>query len=288
MDFCPYDWQYVDVTDGLQWTISDLVAERIKEERGRLGLTTKTLADRCAALGAPHLTASVLMNIESGRKDSTGRRRRAITVDELLVIAYALEVSPLPMLLPELNVLYPVAGETVSSARAVYEWFIGELLPPLPGPGGTWTVSPEERERAWFEFNRKFSYGGSSGKPMTPQERVMHGGPNPPQDWQRRGLARARLERMPAHERWCISAPAQYLEFHKDDPGGGMAGAFALHKSIERGEQPSGAPAQYLADHKDEPDGGLAGALELLKADLPSIGINIEVDDDGNPEDQND
>jgi hypothetical protein len=46
------------------------------------------------------LTASVIANIESGRRDKQGRRRRHVTVEELVAFAAALQTSPLVLLGP--------------------------------------------------------------------------------------------------------------------------------------------------------------------------------------------
>lgn len=227
------------MTDSPEFTPSDLVAERIKERRSRLGLSTKTLAERCAALGAPHITAPVLMNIESGRRDASGRRRRAVTVDELLVLAYALEASPIPMLLPELNVRYPITDETVSPARWVFEWILGERLPPLPS-GEDGEISHEDRARAWFEFSRMLAYSGPSTKPLTVAERYELGAMT---DWRYSGQRQADLDRMPPEQRDRELAAARYLAEHKDDPDQGMAGlgellkAERIKRENEKGEQ---------------------------------------------------
>lgn len=79
-------------------TPSSLVAARLKEARRRHGWTAKQLAEQCAKAGATGLTAAVLANIESGRPDADGRRRRDITVDELLLLAYVLDVAPIYLL----------------------------------------------------------------------------------------------------------------------------------------------------------------------------------------------
>jgi hypothetical protein len=51
-------------------------------------------------VGAPQLTASVIANIESGRRDKQGRRRRHVTVEDLVAFAFALETSPIVLLGP--------------------------------------------------------------------------------------------------------------------------------------------------------------------------------------------
>lgn len=79
---------------------SDYVARTIRERRDHLGWSAKRLAEECARLGAPELTSAVIANIEHGRPDKDGRRRRDVTVDELLVLSYALAVPPLLLLVP--------------------------------------------------------------------------------------------------------------------------------------------------------------------------------------------
>jgi transcriptional regulator with XRE-family HTH domain len=74
-------------------TMSDLVAARIRQLRKRRGWTAKQLAEACAATGSPQLTESVVANIEAGRRDKQGRRRRDVSVDELISFSRALDVS---------------------------------------------------------------------------------------------------------------------------------------------------------------------------------------------------
>jgi len=65
----------------------------------RRAMNTAELAEACAKVGFPQLTPSVIANIESGRRDKQGRRRRAVTVDEAYAFAEALGVG-VTMLLP--------------------------------------------------------------------------------------------------------------------------------------------------------------------------------------------
>jgi transcriptional regulator with XRE-family HTH domain len=81
-------------------TTSDMVAERIQAIRQSYVWSARQLASRCAAIGAVDLTSAVIANIESGRRDVGGRRRRNVTVDELLAIALALGVAPVKLLQP--------------------------------------------------------------------------------------------------------------------------------------------------------------------------------------------
>lgn len=79
-------------------TVSDVVAGRVREARKARGWLTGDLAARCAELGRAELTGNVIENIESGRRDKDGRRRRDVTVDELRVLADALDFSPADVL----------------------------------------------------------------------------------------------------------------------------------------------------------------------------------------------
>lgn len=79
-------------------TISDIVAMRIREARKALGWQVADLAARCADHGHPELTENVIENIEGGRRDRTGRRRRDVTVDELRVLSDVLGFSPADVL----------------------------------------------------------------------------------------------------------------------------------------------------------------------------------------------
>lgn len=83
-------------------TFSDLVAERVTCVRKSRGMTAQDLAERCATteVGAPEITAQTISNIETGRRDKDGRRRRAVTVDELMSLAVALQVPPADLLAP--------------------------------------------------------------------------------------------------------------------------------------------------------------------------------------------
>lgn len=80
--------------------LSDVVADQVRAHRTRLGLNRGQLAEECARLGAPELTYSAITNIETGRRDKDGRRRREISVDELMTFGYALGVPPLLLALP--------------------------------------------------------------------------------------------------------------------------------------------------------------------------------------------
>jgi transcriptional regulator with XRE-family HTH domain len=78
-------------------TTSDVVAARVREARKARGWLAGDLAGICARAGHPEITENVIENIESGRRKG-GRRTRAVTVDELVVLADVLGFSPADVL----------------------------------------------------------------------------------------------------------------------------------------------------------------------------------------------
>lgn len=108
--------------------LSDTVAERIILWRKRHGWNRERLAERCAEVGMPELTASAITNIESGRRKPDGTRRRTITVDELAVLAWALDVPPISLLsaYPEKESVDILPNWNVSSVDAAI-WFSADV-----------------------------------------------------------------------------------------------------------------------------------------------------------------
>ncbi|WP_440902163.1 helix-turn-helix domain-containing protein [Actinosynnema sp.] len=146
------------MSDENRWSPSEVIAQQIQRRRKVAGWTRAQLAERCAeAKGAVTLTATVIGYIETGRRDANGKRRREVTIEELLILAKAFEVSPLLL-------LYPVdrAGDglvEVLPGREVpvwmaAKWFTGE------GPLGRrhqegaerWSVHTDEFE-PWRQNN---------------------------------------------------------------------------------------------------------------------------------------
>jgi transcriptional regulator with XRE-family HTH domain len=95
---------------------SDVASRRIREARQRRGWTVKELADKCADAGAPHITATVITNLET-RRHST----REITLDEVLALARVLEVTPLQLMIPldADETLEPVSGVELDAMGAI-------------------------------------------------------------------------------------------------------------------------------------------------------------------------
>ena len=87
-------------------------------------MSAQQLSDRCAALGLP-IARAVIANLESGR-------RTGLTVAELLVLAAALDVSPLSLLfrLGSAESVEALPGREVPAWQALM-WASGEA--PFPG-----------------------------------------------------------------------------------------------------------------------------------------------------------
>ncbi|MFE6054839.1 helix-turn-helix domain-containing protein [Kitasatospora sp. NPDC056446] len=117
-------------------SVSDAAALRLKAARTRRGWTTKQLANACQEAGVPKLTAIVLNNIETGRRDADGTRKRDLTIDELAALAVVLDISPAHLMgLPDdvepgtALQLTPQLAE--SDPKLLLEWFCGQKA--LPG-----------------------------------------------------------------------------------------------------------------------------------------------------------
>lgn len=78
---------------------SDTVGERLRDLRKSRLMSVEDLAALCKETGSPELTANAIYAIENGRKKG-GVRTRHVTVDELLALGCALNVSPLILLFP--------------------------------------------------------------------------------------------------------------------------------------------------------------------------------------------
>lgn len=107
--------------------LSDVAAAQIVRYRKRRDMTREQLAARCAELGYPALTGPALANIETGRRSADGRRRRDISIDELIAMAKALQVPPLLLLFPVglVDTVDLLPGTPVDTWDAAL-WFTGE------------------------------------------------------------------------------------------------------------------------------------------------------------------
>ncbi|MEU4210011.1 helix-turn-helix transcriptional regulator [Streptomyces sp. NPDC026206] len=174
---------------------SEVVAERVQELRKRQGLTAKDLAERCRLIGAPGLTASVIANIESGRPDLNGRRRRQVTLEEWLILAQALHVAPIHLVVPidDDHARYELTPETPTPTHGlnregagwVREWikgeapltFMDERIYRSEVPAEEWK-SRGRREREAYEINKQLleALGAAGFKPAPKDDAGIEGG----------------------------------------------------------------------------------------------------------------
>lgn len=100
------------------------VIRRVAELRRKRGLTGAKLAERMTKEGVKW-DRSIVANLENGR-------RSYVTVDELLALAYVLDVLPVHLLVPiEDEALYRLIPGREDRAADVREWVRGRL--PLTG-----------------------------------------------------------------------------------------------------------------------------------------------------------
>lgn len=140
----------------MTWSASEYIAGQINKIRKRAGLNREQLAEKCRQAGASSsLTAAVVANIETGRRGPDGRRRRDVTVDELVIFAKALDVSPLLLVYPlddERQALVEVLPGREIPLWIAAKWFAGEGPLAVREPEGGWGVDTDEFEE-WQRNN---------------------------------------------------------------------------------------------------------------------------------------
>jgi transcriptional regulator with XRE-family HTH domain len=114
-------------------TAGEVFAGRLAEVRKARGWTQKYLAERIAERGGVGLRQP-LHRVRLAKLESDPEKARRVTLEEVLAISYALDVSPVYMIAPlefdgpRLLVTGEVQAADPGDARA---WFRGEE--PLPG-----------------------------------------------------------------------------------------------------------------------------------------------------------
>ncbi|MFF5230222.1 helix-turn-helix domain-containing protein [Dactylosporangium sp. NPDC000521] len=102
--------------EGAPRTLGEVVRERLKELRKRRKLNPTRTAE---LYDDPAMSATVLMNIEAGR------RQTATTVDELIRLAYVLDVPPEALLVAASGPVQVAPGVVVDPARFL-RWMRGQ------------------------------------------------------------------------------------------------------------------------------------------------------------------
>lgn len=133
-------------------TPSDLIAQRVRELRKARGMTVAALAERCKDAGAPQLTAQALYKLE-GQRDK--RSPRPVSVDEMLTLAYVLDIAPVHLIagLDDDAAMPLGAGWTVDAAGA--RMWIRGLAPMRDRNRKLYeaTVPPSETDTQWFKVD---------------------------------------------------------------------------------------------------------------------------------------
>jgi transcriptional regulator with XRE-family HTH domain len=125
--------------------VGAVIGERVRHYRRLRRLTVKELAELCLP-ACPSLTTSVITNVE--RPDDGKRPRRPVTVEELLTLAWVLDVPPLDLIAPmgqepEIEVLPDVVVATADAVR----WLGGDYDVKADVDGG-FHPTPYERAAA--------------------------------------------------------------------------------------------------------------------------------------------
>jgi transcriptional regulator with XRE-family HTH domain len=99
---------------------TQVVAKRVREVRQKRGLTAAQLAEQMARVGVPW-KRGVVAKLESGL-------REAVSVEELLALAYVLDVAPVHLLVPfdDDAQPYQVTPTQVEKAGFVRDWIRGD------------------------------------------------------------------------------------------------------------------------------------------------------------------
>lgn len=97
-------------------TVAKVIATQVKRLRRDRGWSAAALAERCAARGHPEITRDRIATLET-------RRYRALTTAELMIIAVALDVSPVHLMAPlEDDQQVAVTNEITATASQLRAW----------------------------------------------------------------------------------------------------------------------------------------------------------------------
>ena len=121
-------------------TVSRVVGRQVQAARERLHLRQVDLAKKLTTLGVPTHQATV-------HRLETGARR--VTVDDVLALAAALEVSPLYLLGGSYtNEPVPVTPKLEASPPQMRRWLTGQVQLPSLDPDSFFELVPDEEKVA--------------------------------------------------------------------------------------------------------------------------------------------
>lgn len=96
----------------------DVLSERVRELRQRHRWSAQRLADEMTRVGVKW-ERIVVSRLETGK-------RQAVSVTELLALAYVLNTSPLGLLIPQEDGPFQVTPNLITDARTAWDWIVGE------------------------------------------------------------------------------------------------------------------------------------------------------------------
>jgi transcriptional regulator with XRE-family HTH domain len=127
------------------------VARRVKELRTRHGWSAAQLAERMAESGLPWDRFTVA-NLERGR-------RQNVTLDEVLTLAYVLDVAPVHLVVPTSGSAgYLVTPKFITTPDVARTWIRGQM--PLGDPRIYYSEAPEDE---WIPPGPQLAKGTDDG-----------------------------------------------------------------------------------------------------------------------------
>lgn len=114
-----------------------VVAENVKRLRKEKGMSLRALSDALSELGRG-LSQDAINKIENGAEEGTRRQIRRVDVDDLIVLAVALNVSPAALLLPlddAPNSVVEITGAGEVPADVAWAWASNQRPLDLPDSG---------------------------------------------------------------------------------------------------------------------------------------------------------
>lgn len=104
-----------------KWSLGEGIAAQIRRYRRLRDISVRELADECEKIEpGTTLTQGALTNVERGPDSISKRGRRDLTLDELVIVAAALRVTPIELAFPgELVEVEYLPGEIMPTSEAI-------------------------------------------------------------------------------------------------------------------------------------------------------------------------
>jgi hypothetical protein len=153
------DTYIADMAKTAAATPSDLIAQRVHTLMKGRGWKVTDLAERCKDAGMPSLSPQTLYKM-LGQRSAPDRPPRPVSVDELLILSYVLDVAPVHLIAGlDDDTPLPVSPEWTVSASGGRQWIRG-LAPMAGGDKKRYNenVPPSEANTEWLPISDVTSY----------------------------------------------------------------------------------------------------------------------------------